>query len=95
MWLKRGEEMNTRERNRNRRERRILTARKIRHRAELRRCCIDCDYVIERGRLDKRLIYRPKNWWEYYKVPSVTTQRNLDMMNTRMEDYYNETVCEL
>ena len=87
--------MYTKERNRSRRERRILTARKINYRAAIRRSCVDYDYVIERGRLAKRLLYRTKKWWEYYKVPSVTTQRNLDMMNTRMEDYYYEDVCEL
>lgn len=85
--------MHTMERHRGRRERRVLTAHKIKSRAIVRHCCIDDEFTIDKGRLAKKLLYRTKKWWEYYKVPSVSTKRQLDAIKSKMEDYYYEAVC--
>lgn len=85
--------MTTRERHRGRRERRVLTARKINARVTVRRCCIDDAFTVDKGRLAKKLIYRTKQRWEYYMIPSVSTRRKLDTIKSKMEDYNYEAVC--
>ena len=70
-----------------------MTARKINARVTVRRYCIDNDFTVDKGRLAKKLIYRTKQRWEYYTIPSVSTRRKLDTIKSKMEDYNYEAVC--
>lgn len=87
--------MTTRERTRNRLERRVFRARKINRRLNIRRSCLfedDKEIRSKRGKLAKRLLYETKPWWEYKRTESYSEQKLLDTMKSRMEDYYEE-VC--
>lgn len=80
--------------NRSMRERRILRARKIAHRRRVAKNKCYFNWLLGRnyGRFADRLTYRVPDL-QLIGLPYHDRQK-LDALNFRMEDYYNEGLCE-
>lgn len=86
-------------RTRTRREQRVLSAHKIKHRKKVTRECwwLNCYANQPSGRFSERLLYsswtKRKSPWK--SEPTLADRKKLESLNHRMEEYYNEGLCEL